>query len=127
MEPTTLAALYLAASVSLGLPTGLQSALCYVESRHNVKAINFNDGNSDSLGACQIQLQSAQFVGYKGTAKQLMSPKINIFWSARYFSYQLSRYHGDIVYAISAYNAGTARTTNLAYVRKVLKAWAENK
>lgn len=127
MNTVALAALFVSVSQTMGLPPGLLSALCFVESRHNVQAINFNDGNGNSVGACQIKLESARFVGYHGTEKELINPEVNILWAGRYFSYQFNRYHGDVVSSLSAYNAGTARVTNRDYVRKVLNAWAEHK
>ncbi len=123
----TLTALFITVSQSLSLPPGLMSAICYTESRHNVKAINYHDGDGDSLGNCQIKLASARFVGYRGDARRLMQPEANVLWASKYFRYQLFRYNGDVVSAISAYNAGTARKTNLEYVRKVLTAWSERK
>ena len=114
------------------LPPKLLSALCYVESGHKVTAINVNDGGADSLGVCQIKLTTAKLVGYKGTAKELhKSPFLNISFAGKYLKKQLTRYNGDIVQAIAAYNAGRCRFNNKGqiknriYVSKVLKAWAD--
>lgn len=130
---TTIAMLFVAASQTFNLPIGLLSAVCFVESRHNVKAFVPNDGGSPSNGICQLKLSTAQQLGYKGTQKALRSPAINIYWSAAYLHYHLVRYDNDVINAVASYNAGTCRLDkrgqprNLEYVRKVLAAWAEKK
>lgn len=127
-----LATAFLAVSQTLSLPPGLLSAVCYVESKHNAKAINHQDGGSDSLGACQVKLTTARAMGYKGVAKGLMVSEVNAYWAAKYLQYQIHRYNGDILAAVSAYNVGQYRTlpdgkpVNLDYVRKVLMAWANH-
>ncbi len=130
---TTIALAILSVTQSLGLPPGLLSAMSYVESRHNVKAINHRDGYGDSLGACQIKYSTARMIGYQGNADRLLDPRVNAYWAALYLKHQLERYDGDVVRAISAYNSGTYRLdktgkpVNLDYVRKVLNAWKEHR
>ncbi len=88
-----------------------------------------DDGGSPSLGICQIKLETARLMGFKGDQKQLMDPQVNITYSALYLHKQLLRYHQDVHKAVSAYNAGTwsmnlqGQTKNLSYVNKVLKTW----
>src|ERR1700722_1882475 len=105
----TLAALFLATSTALGLPPGLLSGLCYVESRHNPDAMHFDDRGHTSVGVCQIQLETARTLGFRGTEKQLRVPTINITYSSLYLRKQLARYHGSIPQAVAAYNSGTLR------------------
>lgn len=114
------------------LPPKLLSGICYVESGHKVKAINVNDGGADSLGVCQIKLETAKLVGYRGTAKELHhSAFMNISYAGKYLRKQLDRYHDDVIQAVAAYNAGCCRFNakgqikNRLYVAKVLKAWAD--
>lgn len=131
MSPA-LALLFLTTSQTLGLPPGLLSALCFTESNHVVRAVNYSDGDSDSLGLCQLKLSTARGLGYQGDAKGLLEAKTNIRYSGYFLAYQLSRYRGDVVAAVSAYNVGQYRVkngqpVNLTYVRKVLKAWAEHR
>lgn len=91
------------------------------------------DGNSPSYGVCQIKLETARYLGFSGTAKQLMKPENNIFWAGKYLSMQLKRYNNDPRKAVAAYNAGTHRVDkrgkikNNQYVVKVFKAWARYK
>lgn len=128
---TSAALLLIFASVTktLGLPKDLLSSLCYVESKHDINAINPDDGNSSSLGICQIKLSTARNLGFKGTETQLKNPRVNIFYAGKYLSNQLHRYRGDFSQAISAYNAGTCRRNNRGeiknrkYVAKVLAQW----
>lgn len=115
------------------LPTGLLSALCYVESAHNHNAIHMLDGKDDSIGVCQVQPKTAAFLKFKGNKKDLFIPKININYAAKYLSYQLDRYDGDVYKAVAAYNAGTffksknGKASNDKYVKKVLNAWSMGK
>lgn len=130
---TTIALAILSVSQALGLPPGLLSAMSYVESRHNVKAINHQDGLGDSLGALQIKFATARMIGYQGSADRLLEPKANAYWAALYLKHQLNRYDGDVVRAIAAFNSGayrldkTGKPVNLDYVRKVLNAWKDHR
>jgi soluble lytic murein transglycosylase-like protein len=129
----TLAALFLATSTALGLPPGLLSGLCYVESAHNPNAFHRDDNGADSIGICQIRIATARMVGFRGTEKQLRVPAINIAFSGRYLRRQLVRYNFDLAQAIAAYNSGSLRLDqdgnirNHKYVRAVLKAWMEER
>ena len=118
-----LTALFLSVSISTGLPPELLSSLCYVESRHNVKAIHHDDGTQDSLGICQIQYTAAKEMGFKGTRKELMKPVNNITYAGLYLKHQITRYN-SVQKGVIAYNRGNAnaiRTTE--YQRKVFKRW----
>lgn len=79
------------------------------------------------MGVCQIKLQTARLVGYTGKEKDLLDPGLNIYYAGKYLKKQLDRYKGDIPKAVSAYNAGTYRTSNEAYVDKVFTAWMEGR
>lgn len=112
---------------TLGLPQGLLSALCHVESSHNVRAIHVADGSTDSLGICQIKLETAKMLGFKGTKKQLMNPYVNIIFAGKYLSHQMHRYDGRIEKAVIAYNSGHYSPRNTLYLKKVLKALQEKR
>lgn len=129
MNAIMLAALFNITTVTLDLPPGLLSALCFVESSHKVNAIHKFDGTSHSMGVCQIKLATARLVGFKGTEAELMQPEINIAYAGKYLHRQLVRYKFDTVKAVAAYNSGTYKETpkktpvNYLYVRKVMLAW----
>lgn len=129
----TLLIAFAAATQTFSLPPGLLSALCYVETSHNPKAIHKDDGKGDSIGLCQVKLATAQMLGYKGTARGLLDPKTNVYYAAAYLTLNMKRYNRDIRKAVAAYNAGTHRedskglTRNRKYVSKVFKAWSEDK
>lgn len=95
-------------------------SICKVESDLNVTATNFNDGGSHSHGLCQIKLSTARMVGFTGDVKLLYQPEINAIYASKYLKYQLDRYSGDYLKAVSAYNAGTYTTKNKSYVKKVM-------
>jgi soluble lytic murein transglycosylase-like protein len=132
MTSAYLAALFLSATQAHHLPVGLLSAVCWVESNHDIQAIHFDDGPGDSIGICQLQLASARMVGFKGSATRLQAPAVNIYWAGAILAAQHSRYHRDILRAIGAYNAGSyltrdGRPVNQAYIKAVLRAWKENR
>src|ERR1019366_7045477 len=107
MEMTTLVIAFIVATQTYHLPKGLLNSLCFVESAHNIHAVHKDDGNGDSLGVCQVKLNTARMLGFTGTQKELMSAKTNIKYAAKYLSKQLDRYDGDSTKAIAAYNSGT--------------------
>ncbi len=122
-----LLALFTTISIQNGLPEGLLESLCWVESKHDVLAIHHDDGDADSLGICQIKLSTAKELGFKGTAKQLMNPKMNIKYSAKYLKWQIQRY-GSTARGVIAYNRGNSRgLTTSRYQRKVFKKWKQEK
>lgn len=133
MTTATLLILFAAASNTFDLPPGLLGSLCYVESSYDVEAINPDDGHGDSIGVCQIKVETARTLGFQGTADQLRDPFLNSYYAGMYLSHQLRRYHGNILKGVASYNSGTWRvdleghTKNQKYVNKVMKAWKENK
>lgn len=128
----TIVMLFLTATQTYQLPPGLLSSLCYVESKHKIDAVHHDDGNSDSLGICQIKYETAKHLGFKGTKADLMDPKNNITYAAKYLKSQLKRYNGNSPKAVAAYNMGhfspgKVFAKNQSYVDAVFKAWAEAK
>lgn len=128
-----LAALFLLTTQTLDLPPTLLSAICWVESHHNSLAVNADDGGSASHGICQVKLETAALLGFKGTEKQLSVPKTNILYAGKYLQWQLKRYHSNIPVAVAAYNAGSyhvnkeGQIMNRKYVAKVFDAWIAGK
>jgi len=96
-----IAALFLAASLSYGLPIGVLDAICQVETGSQPVVITPLDGHSASYGVCQIKLRTARSQGFVGTPSQLFNREVNIEYAARYFRYQLDRYQGNV----SVFNA----------------------
>lgn len=125
----SIALLFVSVSTTLHLPSGLLSAMCFVESNHRPQVVHKDDGPEDSVGICQMHPSTARWMGFKGTAKDLMRPEVNIYWAGKYLKYQLARYHGALVKSIAAYNAGrfvadnNGYAKNKKYVDKVLRAW----
>lgn len=122
--------IFLSVTGTFSLPPGILSAVCWVESSHRINVVHKDDGKGSSLGTCQIKLPTARMLGFKGTEKELMIPKTNVYYGGRYLVRQLNRYEGDIVKAVAAYNSGTYRQTsngqakNQVYVSRVFKAWS---
>jgi soluble lytic murein transglycosylase-like protein len=101
-------------------------AICTHESGLK-NTVREKDGKSSTYGVCQIKLETAQMLGYKGSWYNLMIPEENIRWAARYVKYQESRYGNDWCKIVSAYNSGSfaeskrlpGKPRNLAYVQLV--------
>lgn len=112
------------AALLAGVNPDLLSAVCYVESRHDTAAYVHNDGGSPSYGMCQIKLNTARYMGYKGTAAGLMNPDTNALYAAKYLAYQIGR--RGTVGGVCGYNAGN-RCRNHKYVTKVKRVMGEKK
>lgn len=124
---TILSALFITTSIQFNLPNGLLSSLCFVETRHIASVVHIDDGSSHSYGVCQVKLETAKYLGFKGTVEQLMNPKINIYYAAKYLQKQILRYN-DINKGIVAYNRGNSnKLTRSIYSDKVNKQWGDNK
>lgn len=117
----TLMLLFILHSSNFGLPPNVLSSLCFVESSHNIEAIHYDDGGSNSVGVCQIKLTTAQQLGFQGTEEELMDPNNNIFYAAKYLQHQYKRYNYNIEKAVIAYNQGSAgNLKQTTYSKKVL-------
>jgi soluble lytic murein transglycosylase-like protein len=122
-----LSSLFLSLTLHFNLPHGLLESICYTESKFNVNAVHHDDGDSDSLGLCQVKLKTARFMGFKGNAKKLMNPQINSYYAAKYLKYQISRYH-SVRKAVIAYNMGSTKgLTTTKYQTRVFKYWRMHK
>lgn len=125
--------LFATTTQDMQLPTGLLSALCWVESNHKPSAVNPDDGGSPSVGVCQIKPTTARSLGFRGNREALMQPKYNVKYAAKYLKQQINRYNGDLRQGVAAYNAGKCRFNphgqimNRQYVDKVFKAWAKGR
>lgn len=127
MEYLLLTAIFTQVSIELRLPKELLFSVCYIESAHKVTARHVKDGDSDSLGICQIKLKTARFMGFKGAEQQLMEPNQNVYWAGRYLKYQLFRYK-EVQKAVIAYNQGSVKTVITSkYQRKIFKHWTQRR
>ena len=91
------------------LDPSLIAGVIYVESR-------FRDQTSHAgaKGLMQIMPGTADYIAHKsgGTAfvqGDLAEPQINIAYGSWYMRYLLEHYHGNIVLALAAYNAGEGK------------------
>jgi soluble lytic murein transglycosylase-like protein len=100
-------------------PKALIAAIIEVESMGRANAI----GAAGEYGLMQLKCATAQQVGFVGECKVLDDPKLNIFYGVKYLQWQWRRYKGDLREVISAYNAGTATSSNATYVNKTMSAY----
>jgi soluble lytic murein transglycosylase-like protein len=121
-----LATLFFAVSTLYHLPPDLLSKICFVESSFRENVVTIDHNGLHSVGLCQIQLRTAQALGFKGEEKDLLDPHTNVKYAGAYLSYQFDRY-GSWVKAVKAYNAGFAKTDKPNhYYRKVCSVDLEN-
>lgn len=120
------------AAKEFNLDVALLYAICTKESKCRINAINLDDARKAlklqgkkeaSTGLFQIKLNTAKMLGFKGTVKDLMKPKVNTWYAAKYLRHLYNRY-GSTTKAISAYNAGRFINANKKYVDDVLKNYA---
>lgn len=115
--------IFVTVSVQLDLPKDLLASLCYVESNHKIHAVAYNDGKTHSYGVCQIKLETAKDLGFKGTEKELMKPENNIYYAGLYLKKQIQRYE-CLKKGVIAYNRGNAKgLTTSKYQIKVYNHW----
>jgi soluble lytic murein transglycosylase-like protein len=123
----------LSAAKSVGVSGTLLVALCAHESGGFTQNYSAMDHGSASYGSCQIKEATAKFLGFKGSPKKLMDPKINAVYSAKYLRYQQARYGNDWVKLAASYNSGSYHESakvpncprNLKYIRLVQKKLPE--
>lgn len=82
-----------------------------------------------SFGLMQIMGQTARERGFEGPfLTELCDPALGLEYGCRHLVRQIQRYQGDLMMAVAAYNAGSARRDpdgsfrNQGYVDKVKKA-----
>ena len=97
-------------------------ALIMNESSYKPGAVN-KAGNKgvkiSSFGIGQLTKSTAKWFCGISSEDDLVDVEKNLDCSARYFSWQIKRYKGDLFKAISAYNAGSYVTWNKWYNEKV--------
>lgn len=131
-----IAIIFAAVSQTHGLPADLLPAVCWQESRHDAKALNPKDGRkgdpkqTPSYGVCQVKLATARQMGFKGKAKELMKPEINIEYAGKYLAWQIDRYtdkktkEKNYAQAVTAYNQGSTKGSGgSTYLALVFNAW----
>ncbi len=106
----------------LGIPVGLLSALCFVESSHRDITIVDTNGRV-SHGICQVQAPAAKQVGLHPST--LLHREGVIRAAQSYLSYGYRRC-GTWMSAVGFYNSGRCGRTTSPYVRKVLTEWAKH-
>jgi soluble lytic murein transglycosylase-like protein len=106
------------AATRYGVDPSLLRSIMGVESGGNPDA----RGASGEIGLMQVMPSTAQMVDPTVTPSDLWDPVTNIDIGAQYLAHQLQRYGGNVVQAVSAYNAGTATDQNQSYVARVLGA-----
>lgn len=128
----------LLAAKSAGVSGTLLLAICQHESGNFKHNYNAHDRGSASIGSCQIKRATAEMVGFTGTAKELMNPKINAKFAAKYLAYQQfyrkHPYGNDWVKLVASYNSGTYHPSkkvlgcprNLKYIVLVKKKLPDN-
>ena len=100
--------------------------MCYVESKHKIGAIHEHDGKTASIGVCQIKMETARSLGFKGTREQLVAPGVNVQFAGKLLSYQIARCRSEQK-GIRAYNSGACHKGNDNYVELVRLSMLERR
>jgi soluble lytic murein transglycosylase-like protein len=84
-----------------GVPFTLADAVVRIESRYDAKA-----RNGVNVGLTQINVQTAQSLGYSGPATGLFDPETNLRYGLRYLAQAYKLAGGDTCGTILRYQAG---------------------
>ncbi len=122
----TITTLILSVAKQVGISGQLLLAVCTTESNLNPNAYVYEDGNSPSIGLCQMKKSTARMFNASVTEKDLLDPKKNVYYSALYLKYQQKRYGDSWVKMVASFNSGSYNASripgcprNLRYVRMV--------
>jgi soluble lytic murein transglycosylase len=92
-----------------GVDASLIAAVIYTES-------HFRDqtSNAGAKGLMQLMPQTADYIARKSggtrfTRADLATPQINIAYGTWYLRYLLTKYHGNVILTLAAYNAGEGK------------------
>ena len=106
-----------AAARSFGVPRDVLYGIAATESNFDPSVIG---DQGQSFGLLQVQLATAQAVGFGTTPQDLLDPGTNAAAGAAYLAAQLQRFQGNLVAAVSAYNAGAGGVmSNSGYIQQV--------
>jgi soluble lytic murein transglycosylase len=88
------------------LDPALIAAVIYAESKFVART-----SSAGATGLMQITPETAAFIARRSgatsfTTKDLATPQLNISYGSYYLRYLLDRYHGNVIEALAAYNAG---------------------
>jgi len=92
----------------------LVKAMIKAESSGDPEAINITHIGV-SYGLMQIQLSTAQDMGFRGTLAELFKPAVNKKYGTRYIKYLLRRYHDQVYLSLDAYNRGMQKAEDYPY------------
>lgn len=122
-----------AAAAATGVEYDLLKAVISAESNFNTRAVS----PMGAVGLMQLMPETAQRFGVRARSNQsveqrLTDPRTNVYAGARYLSWLLNRFDGEIKLALAAYNAGEGAVDRAGrqvpnyretqnYVRKVMR------
>lgn len=112
-----------------GLDPDLVGAVVKIESGGAIKAIS----PKGARGPMQLMPETARELGIVDPS----DPRANIWGGTRYLKMLLTRFDGDVILALAAYNAGPGRVKRFGgvppfretreYIRRVIYQWKENR
>lgn len=106
-----------------GIKDGIYQAIILVESNYNPGAVN-KVAPVHSYGMSQVTASTfTTFCGYKKS--EIMDITKNILCGAKYLSFQIKRFGGNVQKAILAYNEGTPCECVSGVYRRVFKSRTE--
>ncbi len=119
------------ASKEHNVEINLIKAIVFTESSGKSSGYDYEKyANENSYGLGRILLSTARDMGFKGTAIDLLNPKINLYYTTKYIRFWLDKGNNNMSLAISSYNSGfkgfnyyqrNKRFWNPTYVNRVSK------
>ncbi len=117
------------AALHHGLDPDLVGAIVEIESGGSANAIS----STGARGLMQLMPETARELGIIDP----FDPRANIWGGTRYLKMLLTRFDGDVILALAAYNAGPGRVERFGgvppfretrkYIRRVIYRWKRNK
>jgi soluble lytic murein transglycosylase len=88
------------------LDPALVAAVIYAETKFEPR-----DSPVGAVGLMQVMPETASFLAHRSgattfTTADLANPKVNIAYGSYYLRYLLDEYHGNLSFALAAYNGG---------------------
>lgn len=124
MSVTALVAIISAAEAVHGIPSGLLTAVCTVESnlKPHIEVAQDGIGGRKSIGLCMVQERTARQFRPGISAAELYNPNTNAHVAGAYLRWQYQRY-GSWDRAVVAFNRGSSTGPSNGYSRKVMRAY----
>ena len=102
-----------------GVEWDVLAVVCHYETRGNIDKAGAVGDDGASLGICQVKVQTAQEMGYRGPAEGLKDPVTNIRYAARWLRHCVDLGAASVRRQAECYNAGRLGRAKTLYASRV--------